>query len=229
MSFTKIIGRALRDIASPSVLGFVLKVGLGSFLFWMAVLWLSWGPFERFVATYISMIPGVGKWEWLQESGAFLAALAIGYALIVVTISILTSLFSEKLILKLAAREYPQIRPVGSAAIHRSIYYTVKASIVFLLLFLLTLPLIFVPVFGQFWMLWLWSILLKEPTVYDVGSLFISDPKLLKQRAKKAGLIAMIAALFNYIPLLNIFAPLFAQILFLHYLLANGIPENRKS
>jgi uncharacterized protein involved in cysteine biosynthesis len=68
-------------------------------------------------------------------------------------------------------------------------------------------------------MLWLWSILLREPTVYDVGSLFISDPAELRRQSKKARLIALVAALFNYIPLLNIFAPVFAQILFLHHLL----------
>ncbi len=215
------ISRTLRDILSPSVLGFILKVGLGSFLFWTVALWLGWAPFERFVASYLAMIPWIGSWQWFQEGGAFLAALATGYALVIVTISLLTSLFSEKLLLKLAAREYPEAKPVGSAAIHRSIYYTLKASVVFLLLFLLTLPLIFVPVFGQVWMLWLWSILLKEPTVYDVGSLFIDDGEELKRRSKKAGLIAMIAALFNYIPFLNIFAPLFAQILFLHYLLGD--------
>ena len=221
MNFGTMIARTVRDVLSPAVLGFILKVGLGSFLFWTLVLWLGWRPFEHFVASYIVMIPWVGSWQWFQEGGAFLAALATGYALVIVTITLLTSLFSEKLLLKLAAREYPDVRPVGTAAIHRSIYYALKASFVFLLLFLLTLPMIFVPVFGQFWMLWLWSILLKEPTVYDVGSLFIEDSKELKRRSKKAGFIAMIAALFNYIPFLNIFAPLFAQILFLHYLLGD--------
>ncbi len=221
MNFTKILQRTFRDILSPSVLGFILKVGLGAFLFWIVVLWLFWGPFEHFVASYLGMIPWIGRFAWFQASGAFLAALAVGYALVVITISFLTSLLSEKLLLRLAAREYPEVKPAGSAAIHRSIYYTLKASAIFLILFLFTLPLIFVPVFGQFWMLWLWSILLKDPTVYDVGSLFIADETELKRRSKKARLIALIAAAFNYIPILNIFAPLFAQILFLHYLLGN--------
>jgi uncharacterized protein involved in cysteine biosynthesis len=220
MNFSQTLAKTFRDILSPMVLGFILKVGLGSFLFWLLALGLFWKPFERFVASYIAMIPFAGGWEWLQSTGAFLAALALGYMLIIVTISILTSLLSEKLLIRLAEREYG-VRPVGSPAIHRSLYYTFKASAVFLLLFLLTLPLIFVPVLGQLWMLWLWSILLREPTVYDVGSLFISDPAELKRQAKKSRLIALVAALFNYVPLLNIFAPLFAQILFLHYLLGS--------
>jgi hypothetical protein len=68
-------------------------------------------------------------------------------------------------------------------------------------------------------MLYLWSILLKDPTVYDVGALFITDKNKLRVVSKKATLIAMTGSLFNYIPILNLFAPVFAQILFLHHLL----------
>ncbi|WP_456433216.1 EI24 domain-containing protein [Nitratifractor sp.] len=227
MNFTKILRRTVRDILSPAVLGFILKVGLGSFLFWVLILWLFWGPFERFVAGYMQMIPFIGHFAWFQATGAFLAALAVGYALIVVTISLLTSLLSEKLLLRLAEREYPWIRPVGGAAIHRSVWYTLKASAAFLVLFLLTLPLIFVPVFGQLWMLWLWSILLLDPTLHDVGELFVRDPRNLRPLRPKARVAALAAALFNYIPVLNSFAPLFAQILFLHFLMEN-FPETVK-
>jgi uncharacterized protein involved in cysteine biosynthesis len=228
MHFGTILAKAFRDILSPSVLGFILKVGLGSFLFWIVVLRLLWEPFERFVASWVGMIPFVGSWEWFQTGGAFLAALALGYALVIVTISLATSLWSEKILLKLAAREYPQLRPAGSAKIHRSIYYTLKAGAIFLLLFLFTLPLIFVPILGQLWMLWLWSILLREPTVYDVGALFIPDEKELKRLAKRSRLIALVAAAFNYIPFLNIFAPLFAQILFLHHIALSETGKVRK-
>jgi len=224
-NFSAILAKTFRDILGPSVLGFILKVGLGSFLFWTVVLRLLWEPFEKLVGSWIAMIPFVGSWEWFRTTGAVLAELAVGYALVIVTVSLLTSLLSEKLLLRLAEREYPRMRPVGSAKIHRSVYYTVKAGVVFLLLFLLTLPLIFVPVLGQVWMLWLWSILLREPTIYDVGSLFVTDEKKLKYLGRKARLIAWIAAGFNYIPFLNIFSPLFAQILFLHYLLGTGIGE----
>jgi uncharacterized protein involved in cysteine biosynthesis len=90
------------------------------------------------------------------------------------------------------------------------------------ILFLLTFPLLFVPVLGQIVMLWLWSVLLKEPTLYDVGSLFVKDEKVLLERASKARIAALVAALFNYLPIVNIFAPLFAQILFMHYLLSDA-------
>jgi uncharacterized protein involved in cysteine biosynthesis len=55
--------------------------------------------------------------------------------------------------------------------------------------------------------------------VYDVSSLFIEDKTLIKSKTKKSTRMAMIAAGFNYIPVVNIFAPVFAQILFLHHIL----------
>ena len=217
----KVITKSLSDILSPTVLSFILKVGFGAIFFWVVVLWFSWDLYESIIASYIQKIPFVGNWEWFQSSGAFLAAIIVGYMLIIISVSILTSLYSEPLLIKLAQKHYPGQAVVGSPAVATSIYLSIKAGVIFLLLFLFTFPLIFVPILGQIWMLWLWSLLIKEPNTYDVGSLFIADKQSLKTQKKKAGLTAMIASLFNYIPVLNIFAPLFGQIMFLHQILIN--------
>ena len=215
----KVITKSLSDILSPTILSFILKVGLGSIFLWIIVLWFSWDIYKGMITVYIQKIPFVGNWEWFQSSGTALAAVVVGYMLVIITVSILTSLYSEPLLIKLAQKHYPGQPVVGTPAIATSVYLSIKAGVVFLLLFLFTFPLIFVPILGQVWMLWLWSILIKEPNTYDVGSLFIADKQTIKREKKKAWLTAMIASLFNYIPLLNIFAPLFGQIMFLHYLL----------
>ena len=215
----KYLSKALQDILSPMVLGFVLKIGLASFAIWIAILGIFWDKFEGLIASLIAKIPYIGSWEWFQESGAILSALIIGYTMVIITISILTSLFSEDLVYKLAKKHYPNIPPKQSGAIHRSIYYTIKATVVFIVAFILLFPFIFIPIIGQFVMLWLWSILIREPMIYDVGAIFGFDEDRLMKKAKKSRLIALIASLFNYIPILNIFAPLYAQILFMHYIL----------
>ena len=215
----KILSKSLQDIVSKDVISFVLKVGFGSILLWIILLWASWDLYAGMIATYIQKIPFVGSWEWFQSSGAFLTALILGYMLIIITISIFTSLYSEPLLIKLAKKHYPNISIVGSPNITTSVILSIKAGFIFLLLFLFTFPLIFIPILGQIWMLWLWSLLIKEPTAYDVAPLFIADKKKVKEKTKKSGIIAMIASLFNYVPVLNIFAPVFAQILFLHNIL----------
>ena len=211
----QIITKSLQDMLSKDVVLFVLKIGFISLAVTLFLTWSLWGALTSLISTYLSWIP----WEWLQTTGASVATFSVAYMLFIIIVALLTSLYSEKLLIALAKKHYPSLPVVGSANITTSILLTLKASIVFLLLFMITLPLLFIPMFGQVLILYLWSVLLKEPTIYDVGALFISDKQTLKEKRKKTRVLAMIAALFNYIPLLNIFAPVFAQILFLHHIL----------
>lgn len=211
----KIITKSLQDILSKDVILFVLKIGSISLAITTILTWNMWDALTSIITSYLSWIP----WEWLQTSGASVATFSFAYMLFIILVSLLTSLYSEKLLIDLAKKRYPDIKVVGSANISTSIILTLKASIIFLLLFILTLPLLFIPIFGQIVLLYLWSILLKEPTIYDVGALFISDKKILKEKKKKTRILAMLASLFNYVPLVNIFAAVFAQILFLHHIL----------
>ena len=211
----QIITKSLQDMLSKDIILFVIKIGFISFALTLLFAWSMWGLVTNIIASYLSWIP----WEWLQTSGATVAAFSFTYMLFIIMVALLTSLYSEKLLIALAKKRYPDVPVVGSANIAASILLTLKASVVFLLLFIITLPLLFIPLLGQVLILYLWSILLKEPTIYDVGALFINDKKTLKEKKKKTRVLAMIAALFNYIPLVNIFAPVFAQILFLHHIL----------
>jgi len=211
----KTIQRSLQDILSPMVLKFILKIGIGSIILWVSILSYFWSSFSSFITSFLSWVP----FEWLQNSIAYLAVPFVGYTLIIVTIAILTSLFSEGLLIKLAKKHYPQREAIASPSIGGSISSTLSSTLVFAILYLTLFPTFFIPVIGQVIMLYVWSILLKAPTVHDVGGIFITDKKELKAKRKKSNIIAMIASLFNYIPLLNIFAPIFAQIMFLHHIL----------
>lgn len=212
---TKTIQRSLQDILSPMVLKFILKIGIGSIILWVSILSYFWSSFSSFITSFLSWVP----FEWLQDSIAYIAVPFVGYTLIIVTIAILTSLFSEGLLIKLAKKHYPQREAIASPSIGGSISSTLSSTLIFAILYLTLFPTFFIPVIGQVIMLYVWSILLKAPTVHDVGGLFITDKKELKAKRKKSNIIAMTASLFNYIPLLNIFAPIFAQIMFLHHIL----------
>ncbi len=213
-----VIIKSLKDILSPSVIGFILKIALSSTLLMVLILWVFWDSFSSLVSNLVSMIPFIGNFEFVQSAASFTGALIVGYGLIIALISILTSLYSPKLLIKLAKKSYPNIEPNDYSKISKSIIYNIKATAIFIVLLILLLPLIFVPLLGQVVMLLLWAILLKEPTFYDVSSLFIKDETTYKGY-KSIWLVAIIASLFNFIPILNLFAPIFAQIMFMHWLL----------
>jgi len=187
--------KSFKDIFSSTVLFFVTKITIISIAVTALLIWLLGGMLTGFITSYLSWIP----WEWIQTTGASVVTVAIAYMLFIIVLSI--------------------IPVVGSPNITTSILLSLKSGLIFLILFLFTFPIMFIPLIGAVWMLWLWSILLKAPTIYDVSTLFISDKAHMKEKTKKSTLMAMIAAGFNYIPVLNIFAPVFAQILFLHHIL----------
>ena len=210
-----VVGKSIKDIFSGTVLLFVLKVTLIALLFTATLLWLAGGSINSFIAGYLSWLP----WEWLQTTGASVASIAISYMIFIIMISIVTSFMIEPLLIKLAKKHYPNRDVIGSPNITTSLLLSIKSAIIMFIIFLFTFPIMFIPLVGAVYMLWLWSILLKQPTIYDVSSLFISDKKEVKEKTKKSTLLSMIAAGFNYIPLVNIFSAVFAQILFLHNIL----------
>lgn len=212
---TQTIGKSFKDIFSGTVLLFVLKVTLIALAITAATIWLIGGSINTFIASYLSWLP----WEWLQTTGASVASIAISYMIFIIMISIVTSFMIEPLLIQLAKKHYPDTKVVGTPNISTSLILSIKSAMMMFIIFIFTFPVMFIPLVGAVYMLWLWSILLKQPTIYDVSSLFIEDKKEIKTKTKKSTMLAMIAAGFNYIPILNIFAAVFAQILFLHYIL----------
>lgn len=212
---TQTIAKSFKDIVSLDVLIFVLKVTLISVAITASLLWGVKDTLNGFIVNYLSWLP----WEWLQTTGASVASIALSYMVFIMMISIVTSFMVEPLLIKLAKKHYPETKVVGTPDLTVSIFLSFKSAMIFFVIFIFTFPIMFIPLIGAIYMLWLWSILLKSPTIYDVSSLFISDKKEVKTRTKKTTLLSMIAAGFNYIPLLNIFAAVFAQILFLHHIL----------
>ena len=208
----KIITKSFKDLFSTTVLAFIAKTTLISLLLTAAIAWLFGSRVSSFVKHYLTWIP----WEWVQTTGASVAVIAVAYMLFVAIHAVVTSFMVEPLLATLAQKHYPNAPVVGTPSITTSLLISLRSAVVFLVVFLFTFPLMFIPLLGAVYMLWLWSILIKAPTIHDVGSMFITDKKVLKARSSKTTLLAMIAAGFNYIPLLNIFSPVFAQILFLH-------------
>ena len=214
-----ILGKSFKDMFSGTVLFFVLKVTLISLVITAILLWLVSDSLNSFVISYLTWIP----WEWVQTSGAAVASIAISYMVFIMMISIVTSFLVEPLLIKLAKKHYPDVEVVGRPNISTSLLLSLKSAMTMFIIFIFTFPVMFIPLVGAVYMLWLWSILLKKPTIYDVSSLFISNKEEKKEKTKNLTMLAMIAAGFNYIPVLNIFSAVFAQILFLHKILENDM------
>lgn len=213
------LSKTFSDILSRDVLPFVLLVGIGSVIVWIVPLWWIWGGVVHGIEWLAGLTSWTQSWQHLEGADSFWTAFKIGYVLVTITVSIATAIWGEKILRRLARKHYPHLAATGSGKIHRSLYYNLKANGKFLLLLLVTFPLLFIPYLGKLWLLYLWSIQIKEPTVYDVGALLDMDTQTLRQHTRQSRWISLLAAALNFIPIVNFFVPLFAQILFLHAIL----------
>ena len=214
---SSIYSKSLKDIFSFEVIWFVIQVTLVSLIFSISIVWYFWDELNSFIESYLQWIP----WEWLQHSGATIITSTLSYMIFLIALSTFTSLLSEKLLMKLAKKNYPNTKLKGDSNTLTSLAITAKSSVISLGLFILFIPLFFIPILGQILIVYIWAIMLKNPSIYDVGSLFIDNKNELKQKKRKATLLSMVASLFNYLPILNTFAPVFSQILFLHHILGD--------
>ncbi len=212
MNLHRVVAKSFKDLFSGTVIGFIAKTAILSVAITALVVWLTAPYITAFVKHYLANVP----WEWVQTSGASIAVIATTYMLFIAVHAAVTSYAAEPLLIALAKKRYPDLPAVGTPDTIMSLLLSLKSIALFLVLFLLTFPLMFVPLVGAVYMLWLWSIPIKAPTRYDVQSLFVANDETTVSFGKGATILAMIAAGLNYIPILNLFSPIFAHILFLH-------------
>jgi len=204
----------LRNVSKEKYTSFSLWVAFGSALFW-TVVWFFKGDYiyHQFLKL-LTWLP----FETIEKGIAFLIGFYIIYNAIIVSMVFVTSLFSEPLIASIEKRHF-SAEPVVRDHLFTSIGYTIKDSLLFVLLSIVAFPLLFIPVINIFTQSALWMWLTKDTVSYDALSLTMAnvDKEQIKTHKKAVWFISFIATLFNFVPILNLFGPFFGEIAMFHY------------
>jgi len=85
---------------------------------------------------------------------------------------------------------------------------------------LIAFPLLFIPVLNIVVQIALWMWLIKDTMSYDAAALVYEkvEQEEIKQHRFAIWVISFTTALFNFIPVFNIFGPYFGEISMFHYL-----------
>ncbi len=205
----------LRHVAKEKYTLFSLWVAGGSALFW-AVVWFFKG--DSIYQAFLELLTAL-PFQTVEKGIAFLIGFYFIYNAIVVTMVFVASLFSEPLIVSVEKRHFEE-EEVHRDHIWSSIGYTLKDSFIFLGVSLVVFPLLFIPVINIVVQIALWTWLIKDTMTYDAAALVYEnvDTEALKEHRMAIWFLSIIVALFNVIPVLNIFGPFFGVIALFHYL-----------
>jgi hypothetical protein len=208
-------GRVWLLLLAPALLALVAWTVLTVFLL------------DRLIATFLDLPP----MSWLTGWGAvWLAKLfaALGGWLLIIAAAYLTAiLLAAILILPLllnhvAASEYPELARMGKDSVVAATWNSLSAALLFMVGWLLTLPLWLVPGLGLvlplFWMAWL----NRRTFAYDALAVHASDGEwqlLRKQHAAPLLMLGTALALLAHLPLIGLLAPTLAALAYIHYTL----------
>jgi hypothetical protein len=188
----------------------------------IAISAVFWGIVWFFAGDYIyNQFLKLLTWlpfETLQKGLAFIVGVYIIYTAIIITLLFITSIFSEP-ILKMIEENYFESSNIRKGNMFKSIGYTIKDSIIFLILSTLLFPLLFVPGVNLIVQLMLWSWLVKDTISFDALSLVDKnlDKTFIKEHRVGIYTISLATVLFYLVPILNIFGAIFGEIAMYHY------------
>jgi len=210
----------LRTVSKEKYAGVSILTLLGSALFW-GIVWFFKGDY--IYGEFLKLMTWL-PFETIEKGIAFLIGFYVIYNAIVVTMLFVASLFSEPIIEDIELREFADEVPVRDN-VFKTVKYTLKDTLIFLVLSIVAMPLLFIPVLNIFIQIALWVWLTKDTIGYDALALTHEnvDRTLFKRYAAPIWFVSMVTVLFNFVPVLNIFGPFFGTITLYYYLKHTGM------
>jgi uncharacterized protein involved in cysteine biosynthesis len=218
-AFTK----SLRDLTRADVLWQALWPPSAALLLWIAVGFAVWNHGVALMESIVPGLPWTG-WEWVAQWAAIFLLLAAFASLTYITAILLVAVFAlPHLINLVAAHDYPDLGRHGENVFRGSLGNTLAVGAIFIVGSLAMLPLLLIPgallVLPLLWGAWLnqrtfrFDALAEHATRAEMQRLIAEN----RGRFHMAGLGTAAAA---HVPLLNLLAPAFAALVFVHLGLA---------
>jgi len=215
----EIITKSIKDLFDKRILFTSLIPIIIAAIFWGFIFFIFHGPVNNFLTWTIHHIPFIGDAQWLKDIVASVGGVFVYYELLIITSVMIVGIVADKIV-DIINNKYYHNEKRGFGTVSGSIFIALKQNVIFLILFILLLPAMFVPVLNIFVHLFLWSVLIKQPTFYDSIAIYATKDefnKLKKSNKIKTWTITIISASLFLIPIFGIFVYILQLLMFTHY------------
>ncbi|NMG44900.1 hypothetical protein GPA22_14330 [Aromatoleum toluvorans] len=224
------VGRALRSLGRKGVFVHLVWPSVAALVVWTTVAVLSWSTLVDAIVHWIQGWAFVGEWLATTDLGAAATlvvvkiALALAFLpLIYVTAALLVAVFALPMMLeRVAQRDYGDLEQRRGGSNLGSAWNALVAGALFLLGMLVSLPLWLIPGAGLVASVVLTGWLNQRAFGYDALMLHADREELLRlPRVQKASMLLLGGgcALLAYVPVVNLVAPAFCGLAFVHFML----------
>lgn len=215
--FFRTVLLSARDLLRPAILFEALWPPLTAFLAWSAIAWFAWQPATQWIAAELP------DWQWLAWLGPWLAHAAVFMIfapLIYFTALFLTGVVAlPRMMAMIAARDFPDLsrQKTASAALWGSVANTLIAGVIYVVGWLVTLPLMLIPgmvlILPLFWSAWINQRAFRFDALAEHARPE-ERAQIVRRMRPSLYLAGLIGALVAHVPVLNLFALAFTALLF---------------
>jgi hypothetical protein len=233
----QILRAFVRSIASqlhPRMLALLIVPFVLAIVFWILIALLLWDPITDWLSGSVFTGNGVMDWFWtlaatiglsslrefLINSSALMLVLPIIYATALVIIAV----FSMPLVTRhLGNGPYQDVGRRGSWSVMASLWNALSATFVFIVGYLVTLPLWLIPPLGLIipwlWWAWLTARLMRFDSLVEHAD--TAERKALIDRHRRGFFtLGLVVTALNYVPPLFLVTPVLSALAYSHYSLA---------
>jgi CysZ protein len=220
------ISRALRDLFRPRILAVLFLPMAGAILLWSILLWLFWDTWREGLRVLIDATI-VGAWlaahaDWFLSATTIVLIFAIVLPATFVTAVVLTELVAMPVIVSVVAREFPQLQRKGKGSAIGSMANAGAGVLIFIALWIVTLPLwltgvgaLFVPALNSGYLnqrLFRYDALAEHATPDEYRAIVTRTKGSLY-------MLGVLVGLLYYVPVVNLVAPVLSGLAFTHFCL----------
>jgi uncharacterized protein involved in cysteine biosynthesis len=224
-SIFEALSRAFRDLFQFQVLWIVIWPILTASLLWFLLGIAFWGTFSGWIASGLTAI-GIQAWlegvepRWVAYGIQAITHLILFVPLVFVTALVITALFAMPALIHLVSdRDYPHLERENGGGFAGSLLNALIALGIFVAIWLISLPLwligagLVIPFIATAYLnqrLFRYDALAEHASQDEMRAIFSS------QRSLLWGL-GLLTGLVQFIPILNLFAPVLTALAFIHF------------
>ncbi len=221
----KAITNAFRDLIRFKIAWIIIWPILVSALFWLISGFIFRDYFSELIFLILGQI-GIGEWlqnlesDWIAAAIQNLIYITVFIPLVIITALIVTTIFVMPALIKLVAdRYYPELKREYGGTISGSVINAILASGIFILIWIITVPLwavgagIIIPFAAA-------AFMNQQLFRYDALSEHASKQEIkMICSANKFSLwgLGLFTGLIQFVPILNLLAPIFTALAFIHF------------
>ncbi len=191
---------------------------LGFAILWGWLMMLNWGVLEKWIANKLLVwLP----FQTVAEGSAVLLNVYVFYSFYVLSLFLVLSLYRKEFLETIREIEYPDVEIATERVKAMHFPVALRDSLLFIVLTVLFFPLLMIPIVNVLIQLFLWAWLYRDANFRATCQLYCSKEEYERMRRHRAVIwsIAFFASLLNFVPIINIFTPFFAQLIVFHWIM----------